>query len=125
MICATMTLRKKLQFLMEEHRYNARTLSEKLGIGRGNVAAWVSEREEDQSREPTKSQALQIARLFGLDLESLLDDDLELAPASLPADEQTLLDTYRVLKANTGLKVGEACVRLSGPTPPFRGERAE
>jgi transcriptional regulator with XRE-family HTH domain len=111
-----MTFDQKLIKLCEERGWKQANLARAVdSVSRNTVSRWWN-----GEIKPFDDEALKLARILGVSLDYLADDELDEAPAPpvLPPDEQFVLRVYRNLKADPaqGLDEDEAQRRLSRPS---------
>jgi transcriptional regulator with XRE-family HTH domain len=111
----TMRLNAKLQKLCGGHGkrlLSQRELAHHVGESKSTVNRWFKEPGEKDATTPNLAQALRLARVLGVTLEYLADDELDVEPPSAEPsrDEHLVLETFHSI----GIPVREAVRRLHG-----------
>lgn len=95
-----MKMIEKITLALADRGLTQRGLEQRAGLSENRISKW-----KDGTGEPTARQALLMARLLGLPLEYLVDDDQEEVPAASPgmtADERAVLSYYRAKREAEG-----------------------
>jgi transcriptional regulator with XRE-family HTH domain len=101
----------KIEKLLRAKGWKQNAFEKAAVLAENRLSKW-----KDGQGEPTLRQASRMARLLGVPLEYLADDELEDPPAGpgLTDDERAILDLYRAL----GLDRAEGLRRLATPSAP-------
>lgn len=105
-----MNIGKKIAMLRDRVGNISQTdLGERLGVSQAQVSLW-----ERGANAPKLAHALAMARLFGVPLDYLADDDLDDPPGPpMTAEEAYVLRVFR----NAGVSADEAARRIIAPAP--------
>jgi transcriptional regulator with XRE-family HTH domain len=102
---------KKLPLLIRSRGLKAAEVARLTGIPAPRFTDW---KDPDSGRAPTLGQALRLARVLGVPLDYLADDDADDPPPVLSPAEQQAVTLTRAL----ALSVEEVARRLAGNTVP-------
>lgn len=97
-----MRLSEKLSFLRKEHGITQQELAEKLNVSRQAISSW-----ERGTSEPSTENFVRIGKLFGVSVDALLNDDVQIQAESTVLTEvkgQELDKSTVILKGNSHAK---------------------
>lgn len=94
----------KLKKLIKDKGWNKAILAERIGTSKSSAGRWV-----DGKVRPYDPIVVQIARVLGVSLEYLLDDNISEQPKADTPEERALIGAFR----GTGLTLGEAAEILT------------
>ena len=116
-----MTTGEKIAALRKEQGMSQEALGEKLGLSRQAVSKW----EADQA-VPTMDNLMELSKLFGVPVDTLLRPDAELMPKTEDSDESWPgAENQPVRNGNRRAAVRQRCVQRGQPLARARHAAAD